>query len=101
MTNEQARSRLMGMVSASFIPMEEEVQLVAFLDRALTALTWIRPEEKLPKVFQRVLICREKEPGQLIVEQGFLDVGEWWKVYGTRVRKIHAWMPMPEPLKKG
>lgn len=100
MTDKQCRDKIAGMLSCSMIPMDQEAALMAFLDRALAAITWISPEEKMPKVFQKVLICREKEPGQLMVEQGFLDLGDWWKVYGTRVRKIHGWMPLPEPPKE-
>lgn len=96
MTDKQIRDRIAGVLSVSMMPMEMEVECLAFLDRALAAMTWISPAEKLPKIFERVLICREKEPGQLLVEQGFLDLGDWWKVYGTRVKKIRGWMPLPE-----
>lgn len=58
---------------------------------------WIRPEEQLPDVHKPVLVCREKEPGVLIVEQGCKDLGDWWRVYGTRVKRIRFWMPLPEP----
>ena len=58
---------------------------------------WIRPEERLPDVHKPVLVCREKEPGVLIVEQGCKDLGDWWRVYGTRVKRIRFWMPLPEP----
>lgn len=100
MTDNQIRDRIVGALSISMMPMEMEAECVAFLDRGLTAMTWISPIEKQPKIFERVLICREKEPGELIVEQGFLDVGNWWKVYGTRVKKIYAWMPIPKPPKE-
>ena len=97
MTDKQCRDRIVGALSASMMPMEAEAECIRFLDKALSSMTWISPIEKLPKVFQRVLICREKEPGQLMVEQGFLYVGDWWKVYGTRVKKISARMPLPNP----
>lgn len=57
---------------------------------------WLTPEEGLPKEGQRVLICREKEPGELIVEQAWLTRGGWWKVFGTNCKRILAWRPMPE-----
>lgn len=62
---------------------------------------WISPDEQQPETFRPVLICREKEPGKPIVEQGHKDLGGWWKVYGTRVKKIICWCPMPEPPKEG
>ena len=58
---------------------------------------WISPEERLPERFEPVIICRDKEKGRMQVEQGCLEVGGWWKVYGTRVRRIAFWMPMPQP----
>ena len=61
---------------------------------------WIRPEEQLPDVHKPVLVCREKEPGVLIVEQGCKDLGDWWRVYGTRVKRIRYWMPLPEAPKE-
>ena len=62
---------------------------------------WVRPEERLPDVHKPVLVCREKEPGVLIVEQGCKDLGDWWRVYGTRVKRIRFWMPLPEAPKEG
>ena len=56
---------------------------------------WIT--EWLPPIGERVLICREKEKGQFIVEQAWLTDGGWWKVYGTNCKKIVAWALMPEP----
>ena len=58
---------------------------------------WISVKDRLPEPFVPVLICREKEPGKRIVEQGYKDLGKWWKVYGTRVTQIIGWMPMPQP----
>lgn len=60
---------------------------------------WIPVTERLPEHFQPVLICREKEYGKLHVEQGYKDVGRWWKVYGTRITRVLYWMPLPEPPK--
>lgn len=58
---------------------------------------WVNPAEQLPGRFRPVLVCREKNNGECIVEQGCLDIGDWWKVYGTRVKRVIAWMPMPLP----
>ena len=63
------------------------------------AIEWRSPEDPID-LFVPVLICREKEKGKPIVEQGCKDVGGWWKVYGTRVRNIIAWAPMPQPPEK-
>ena len=54
---------------------------------------WISVTDKLPKKFEPVIVCREDGK----VEQGYKDVGDWWKVYGTRTKKVTHWMPMPEP----
>ena len=61
---------------------------------------WIRTADRMPLPFEPVIICREKEKGKWKVEQGCLEVGGWWKVYGTRTRHIAYWMPMPEPPRK-
>ena len=58
---------------------------------------WVDPTESLPKLGERVLICREKEPGELFVEQAWLTQGGWWKVFGTNCKRIIAWRPMPKP----
>lgn len=57
---------------------------------------WISVKERLPERFKPVLICREKN-GKPYVEQGYKDVCEWWKVYGTRTKQVTHWMPLPEP----
>lgn len=58
---------------------------------------WIPVTERLPEPFRPVIVCREKGKGEYIVEQGFKDVGDWWKVYGTRTKNVTHWMPLPEP----
>ena len=35
--------------------------------------------------------------GKLVSEAGTRERDGWWKVYGTRVKKILCWQPMPEP----
>lgn len=61
---------------------------------------WNAPEEALPGEGERVLVCREKEPGEKIVEQAWLTGKGWWKVYGTNCKRILAWRPMPEPAEE-
>lgn len=60
-------------------------------------IEWIPCSEKLPERFQKAIVCREIEKGVYLVEQGYKDVGDWWKVYGTRTKMITHWMPMPLP----
>lgn len=61
---------------------------------------WISVKKRLPERFEPVLVCREKN-GSPYVEQGHKDVGEWWKVYGTRTKQVTHWMPLPEPPEEG
>lgn len=58
---------------------------------------WISVKDRLPKGFEPVIVCREDGK----VEQGYKDVGDWWKVYGTRTKRITHWMPLPEPPEVG
>lgn len=53
---------------------------------------WISVKDRMPKTFERIIVCREGG----IVEQGYKDVGDWWKVYGTRTKRVTHWMPLPE-----
>lgn len=59
---------------------------------------WISTKDRLPKLYQSVIVARVYEVGKpLLVESGMLKEGGWWKVYGTNVKKVSYWMPMPEP----
>ena len=61
---------------------------------------WINPKDRMPEKLQPVLICREVDKGEYKVEQGHF-IGNGWrctrKAYGTNVKRIICWMPMPEP----
>lgn len=61
---------------------------------------WIPVTERLPDRFHPVLVCREKQKGVAIVEQGYKDVGDWWKVYGTRIKSVTHWRELPDPPKE-
>lgn len=61
------------------------------------AVRWIPVTERLPDPFVSVIVCRDGAPGERIVEQGHKDVGDWWKVYGTRTKHVTHWAPLPEP----
>lgn len=64
----------------------------------LRASMWTDPADALPEFGQLVLIARMKDPnGPPIVEQARRDVNGWWHIYGTNVRRILAWRPMPAP----
>ena len=56
-------------------------------------MEWISTSKVLPRYGVPVIVCREGGK----VEQGIKDVGDWWRVYGTRTKKVIAWMPMPKP----
>lgn len=58
---------------------------------------WISVEDRLPDAFTPVIVCRPGNDVAHIVEQGCKDVMDWWKVYGTRTKKVTHWMPLPEP----
>ena len=84
-----------GMVPEEAQAMKEAAQAIRELQENLPK--WIPAAEQIPKPYERVIVAREYEPGQpLKVEQGMLTEGGWWKVYGTNVKRISYWMPMPE-----
>lgn len=56
---------------------------------------WIPVTERLPEPFKRVIVARPGED-EIIVEQGYRDVGTWWKVYGTRTKHVTHWMEFPK-----
>ncbi|MCD7802026.1 MAG: DUF551 domain-containing protein [Clostridiales bacterium] len=62
---------------------------------------WISVKDRLPEVGKNVIICRPDVPGKYIVEQGYLRSNGWWKVYGTNVKRVTYWMPLPEPPEVG
>lgn len=58
---------------------------------------WISVEDELPPIGHRVIVFREYEWGEVRVEQGIRDIDGWWRVYGTRTKKVSHWMPLPAP----
>lgn len=55
---------------------------------------WISTCNRLPEAGKPVLVAREGGK----VEQGiYLGVNGRWKVYGTNVKQVTHWMPMPLP----
>ena len=59
---------------------------------------WICTEDRLPEIGKAVIIARVYEAGKpLKVEQAILQPRGWWKVFGTNLKKVPYWMPLPEP----
>lgn len=61
------------------------------------ATGWISVQDKLPPLGQTVIVYREYAGGEVKVEQGCRDLDGWWRVYGTRTKRITHWMPLPQP----
>lgn len=68
----------------------------AELEKKAGKPAWIRVEDRLPELFCSVIVCRKDGK----VEAGQKDVGDWWRVYGTRIKTVSYWMPLPEPPKE-
>ena len=58
---------------------------------------WIPVSERVPDGMKRVLVCRTGKDGKPVVEQGYKDARDWWRVYGCRTKQVTHWRPMPEP----
>lgn len=74
-------------------------KVVEAIVEEVKATRWISVEERLPGVGEPVLVCRRHEGNKLKVEQGNRQVNGCWKVYGTNVKSVTHWMPLPEPPK--
>ncbi|MEL4859810.1 DUF551 domain-containing protein [Pseudoflavonifractor phocaeensis] len=57
---------------------------------------WISVKDRLPECFAPVIVCRADGK----VECGMRDINNWWKVYGTRTKRVTYWMDLPEPPKE-
>lgn len=92
-------ARLRRVIAEQEARIDELKAEIRELERKLNR-QWTPVTERLPEPFKRVIVCREglDEP---IVEQGQLDVNGWWKVYGTRTKRVTHWMPLPEQPKEG
>ena len=79
-----------------------EIQALAAASRRSddAAAGWISVEDKLPPLGQMVIVYREYAWGDVKVEQGCRDLNGWWRVYGTRTKRITHWMPLPQPPKE-
>lgn len=61
---------------------------------------WNRVNDKLPEEFVPVIVCRKSPKIGIVVEQGYKDVRDWWRVPGCRTRSVTHWMPFPDPPKE-
>ena len=51
---------------------------------------WRPVTPKEPPLYEPVILCRIRD-GKLVSEAGTRERDGWWKVYGTRVKKILCW----------
>lgn len=87
--------------SEIFDLIQEATDAIEDLRIELGVSGWIRPEDRLPEPRVHVLVARPYEAGQpLRVEQGSYSTNGWWRVYGTNVKRVKYWRPMPEPPKE-
>lgn len=99
-TKENLVQRLAAYEDTGLEP--QEVQALADASRRLNgaAAGWISVQDKLPPLGQMVIVYREYAWGDVKVEQGCRDLNGWWRVYGTRTKRITHWMPLPQPPKE-
>ena len=64
-------------------------------------MAWISAKDRVPPVGVPVIVARRGLSGKLRVEQGQKELGDWWKVYGTLVKQVLYWQPMPNPPEEG
>ena len=75
---------------------EEKAHAIQVACIELDRKEWIPVTERLPEEGQPVLVTRIRGREKRI-EQAEKAEGDWWRVYGTRTKKVEAWMPLPEP----
>lgn len=99
-TKENLVQRLAAYEDTGLEP--QEVQALADASRRLNgaAAGWISVQDKLPPLGQTVIVYREYTWGEVKVEQGCRDLNGWWRMYGTRTKRITHWMPLPQPPKE-
>ena len=90
MTDKQICDRIKGVLSASMMPMEMELECNRFLDRCLND-GWIPVTERLPSYGQEVIVYAGNYLKGCVTAMRF-----WDEKYITWLRVTH-WMPLPEP----
>lgn len=112
MSKERLTSRRVNGIKSGYwtaANKEEVVQRLGELEDAAesgmkdaAASNWISTADALPPVGVKVIIARVFEVGQpLRVETGTRDINDWWRVYGTNVKRVSYWMPLPLPPEDG
>lgn len=104
MSKERLTSRRVNGIKSGYwtaANKEEVVQRLGELEDAAEKAEpsgWISTADALPPVGMKVIVARVFEVGQpLRVETGTRDINDWWRVYGTNVKRVSYWMPLPEP----
>lgn len=64
-------------------------------------MDWINAKDRVPPVGVPVIVARRGINGKIRVEAGQKEPGDWWKVYGTLVKQVLYWQPMPEAPEEG
>lgn len=97
---EELVQRLAAYEDTGLEPQEIQALAAASDSPDEAAAGWISVEDKLPPLGQMVIVYREYAWGDVKVEQGCRDLNGWWRVYGTRTKRITHWMPLPQPPKE-
>ena len=97
---EELVQRLAAYEDTGLEPQEIQALAAASDSPDEAAAGWISVEDKLPPLGQMVIVYREYAWGEVKVEQGCRDLNGWWRVYGTRTKRITHWMPLPQPPKE-
>lgn len=94
---EELVQRLAAYEDTGLEPQQIKELAGAFAQRKEAESAWISVEDRLPPFGEMVIVCREYDRGTVKVEPGTMGVNGWWRVYGTRTKKVSFWMPLPEP----
>ena len=93
MTDKQICDRIKGVLSASMMPMEMELECNRFLDRCLDS-RWIPVEERLSTRYKTVLAV-DRVTGK--VDTAYLNIFDSFVFCDGRGHGASHWMPLPEP----
>ena len=75
-------------------------QVASCSKSAASCSKWIGVEEQPPKFGVPVILARPQPGGKYKIEQGYRDTGGWWKIYGSLVKRVSHWQPLPKPPKE-
>lgn len=92
---EDAKSILKRYADLDIRPEQYDMLADRLVADNISVARWISVKEKLPKLHEPVIVCREKN-GVFCISYGVLDFDDWWYVFhGTRCKKVTHWMPLP------